>query len=236
MRDRAAWRRLVRKVARIIVVMPLWKLQTVGRERLDFLYANTGEGRVIELRPGVAACFRKFHALIGDLVRGAWLRYVRQQNLDVLGETADLNEFLFGSERNNLAVVRPVLMDIQRGRCFYCRGAVTRMTAHVDHFIAWSRYPTDLAHNFVLADDHCNNQKRDRLPACEHLAAWAERNVRYGEQITGELEPRGVVAELAASNRVAEWAYAQTEAAKGLTWVRSDEMVPLAAEWRACFV
>jgi hypothetical protein len=235
MRDRAAWRRLVRRVAGIVVVMPLWKLQTVGRERLDFLYANTGEGRVIELRPGVVCCFRKFHALIGDLVRGAWLRYVRQQNLDVLGETADLNEFLFGSERNNLAVVRPVLMDIQRGRCFYCDRGMIGAKAHVDHFIAWSRYPTDLGHNFVLADDRCNNQKRDRLPAFEHLVAWAERNARYGEQIAGELEHRGVVAELAASNRIAEWAYTQTEAAKGLTWVRSDEMVPLAAEWRGCF-
>ena len=72
-------------------------------------------------------------------MRGAWLRYVRQQNLGVLGEAADLNEFLFGSERNNLALVRPVLMDLQRGRCFYCRAAIIGPTAHVDHFIAWSR-------------------------------------------------------------------------------------------------
>jgi hypothetical protein len=54
---------------------------------------------------------------------------VRQQNLDVLGETADLNEFLFGSERNNLAVVRPVLMDIQHGDCFYCGRGMTGATA-----------------------------------------------------------------------------------------------------------
>jgi hypothetical protein len=119
--------------------MPLWKLQTLGQERVDFLYENAGAGHVIELRPGVAYCFRKFHALISDQVRGAWLRYVRQQNLDVLGEAADLNDFLFGSERNNLALVRPVLMDLQRGRCFYCRAAITGTTAHVDHFIAWSR-------------------------------------------------------------------------------------------------
>jgi hypothetical protein len=91
--------------------MPLKFLQNVGGERLDFLYGEVGE--LIELRPGVAACFRKFHALVGDLVRGAWLRYVRQQNLDILGETTDLNEFLFGSERASLAVVRPVLMDLQ---------------------------------------------------------------------------------------------------------------------------
>jgi hypothetical protein len=58
----------------------------VGRKSLDFLYENVGAGMTIELRPGVAYCFRKFHALISDLVRGAWLRYVRQLNLDILGK------------------------------------------------------------------------------------------------------------------------------------------------------
>ena len=78
----------------------------------------------------------QIHALITDLVRGAWLRYVRQQNLEVVGETADLNEFLFGSERNNLMAVRPMLMDIQRGQCFYCGKGIADRTAHVDHFVA----------------------------------------------------------------------------------------------------
>jgi hypothetical protein len=234
-RDRAGWHRLVRKVARVVREMPLWRLQRIGKEPFDFLYEHRGDGRAIQLRPGVAYCFRKFHALISDLVRGAWMRYVRQQNLKVLGETADLNEFLFGSERNNLAQVRPVLLDIQRGRCFYCKGGITGATAHVDHFVAWSRYPVDLAHNFVLADGRCNNQKRDRLPACDHLAAWTERNARYGAEIGRELERHGIIAELAASNRVAQWAYAQTEAAGGLTWLRADEMVPLKAVWRTAF-
>ena len=49
--------------------MPLWKLQTIGREQVDFLYANTRTGRTIGLRPGVAFCFPKFHALQADLVR-----------------------------------------------------------------------------------------------------------------------------------------------------------------------
>jgi 5-methylcytosine-specific restriction endonuclease McrA len=230
MRDGAAWRALVSKVAQTVRGMPLRYLQNVGGERLDFLYGDVG--RLIELRPGVAYCFRKFHALITDQVRGAWLRYVRQQNLDVLGEAADLNEFLFGSERNNLSAVREVLMPIQRNRCFYCGDGITNKNAQVDHFIAWSRYPTDLAHNFVLADSRCNNKKRDRLPACDHLAAWAERNTKYGGQLGHELAQRGVVAELAASNRVTHWAYAQTETASGLTWVQADQMVPLDAGWR----
>ena len=157
---------------------------------------------------------------------------MRQQNLEMLGETADLNEFLFGSERNSLALVRPVLMDIQRSRCFYCNGGITGATAQVDHFVAWARYPVDLGHNLVLSDDRCNNKKRDRLPACEHLAASTERNATYGGQLRDALESRGIITDLAASNRVACWAYAQTEAANGLTWVQADQMVPLAAEWR----
>jgi hypothetical protein len=90
----------------------------------------------------------------------------------------------------------------------------------------------------VLADSRCNGatiKKRD-LPACEHLARWAERSAEYGAQIERELTGRGVVAELAASNRVTQWAYAQTEAASGLTWVQEDEMVPLSAEWRRLMV
>jgi hypothetical protein len=98
--------------------MPPWKFQTVGPERLEFLYRNTGAGPTVDLFPGVAYCLRKFHALISDLVRGAWVRYVRQQNLDVLGETADLNDFLFGSVRAALAVVRPVLIDLQKRALF----------------------------------------------------------------------------------------------------------------------
>jgi len=105
--------------------------------------------------------------------------------------------------------VRPALLDIQRGRWFYCKGGITGATSHVDHFVAWARYPVDLADNFVLADSRCNNKKRDRLPACDRLAAWAERNAQCGAQLGDALERHGIVAELAASNRVAQWAYAQ---------------------------
>jgi len=46
------------------------------------------------------------------------------------------------------------------------------------------------------------------------------------------MEGRGVIAELVSSNRITRWAYSQTEGAGGLTWLRADEMVPLAATWR----
>ena len=85
----------------------------------------------------------------------------------------------------------------------------------------------------MLADRRSNSRKRDRLPACDHLATWTERNVRFGEQIGKALEEPGIVFQLAASNRVTQWAYGQTGAAHGLTCLRADETVPLASEWRA---
>ena len=94
-------------------------------------------------------------------------------------------------------------------------------------------YPVDLGHNFVLADSRCNGKKGDRVPAFEHLATWAEQNARFGNQIGSALEERGIASQLESSKRVAEWAYGQTEAVGGLTWLRADEMVPLKAEWRA---
>jgi hypothetical protein len=93
-------------------------------------------------------------------------------------------------------------------------------------------YPVDLGHNFVLADNTCNGKKRDRLPACEHLEKWVGRNSMYGGQIADALQERGIVAELDASNRVTCWAYEQTAAASGSTWLRADDMVPLDSGWR----
>ena len=85
-----AWKRLVSNVEPVVKVMALWKLQTVGKEKLDFLYEETEHDGKVELRPGVAYCFRQFYSLIQDAVRSAWLRDVRSLNGDLLGETLDL--------------------------------------------------------------------------------------------------------------------------------------------------
>ena len=52
MNQRGRWNSIVREVAQVVRVMPLWKLQTVGREQLDFLYENTATGKTIELKAG----------------------------------------------------------------------------------------------------------------------------------------------------------------------------------------
>ena len=105
------------------------------------------------------------------------------------------------------------------------------MSGEVDHFIPWVKHPADLAHNFVLADRKCNGKKRVRMPHPDHLAAWVERNLLDGEQITKALNAR-LPCDLVAANRIACWAFAQTEAAGGLTWLRGDDLLRLSPEWR----
>jgi 5-methylcytosine-specific restriction endonuclease McrA len=206
----------------------------VGREKLEFLYGVTGADEAVELKPGVSYCFRQFYSLIQDAVRSAWLRDVRSLNSDLLGETLDLREFLFGAERNALGAIRPVLMEFQQGRCFYCSSSVREGVGQIDHFIPWSKYPIDLAHNLVLADGQCNNKKRDRMPHIEHLAKWTNRNERYGADLTAKVDT-SLTCDLPCTNRIADWAYAQTERAGGMTWLRGDDMRPLASGWRHYF-
>lgn len=231
-RDPQAWKTLVREVDQVVRQMPLWKLQTVGRDQFDFLYENRGAGTSIELRPGVAFCLRQFYSLIGDLVRGAWTRYIRRHNHDALGTTTDLAEFLFGSERTDLTVVRTILEDVQAGRCFYCERSLPKQAGHVDHFIPWSKYPVDLGHNFVVAHQTCNAAKADHLAAVDFLAVWTERNAEHRGQLAEEFDRRGVLHDLPTSVRIASWAYQQTFDVNGLTWAQKEEMVPLPTDWR----
>lgn len=235
-RDERVWERTVTQVAAQVRKMPLWKLQTVGTQKLDFLYDNTGRGSTINLKPGVCYCFRKHYPLVVDLVKGAWAQYVRRYNPDRLAEKADLHEFLFGSERANLALVRPILEHFQAGLCFYCHNPLREEAGHVDHFVPWSRYPVDLGHNFVLAHASCNERKSDRLPAALHLNAWVEHNQRVGQDKSHEFEREGLIHNLSTSARIMDWAYRQTSEYKGLTWVRAKELEPLPADWKHALV
>jgi hypothetical protein len=79
------WAELVSEVDQVVRVMPLWKLQTVGDERLDFLYANLDRGTKITLKSGVTYCLRAFYELLRDMLQGAWVRFVQKLNANKLG-------------------------------------------------------------------------------------------------------------------------------------------------------
>ena len=70
------------------------------------------------------------------------------------------------------------------------------------------------------------------LASVDHLAHRVDRNLAHRARLTEEFDRRGVLYNLPASVRIAEWAYANAEHACGLTWTRSDVLVPLVAQWR----
>jgi 5-methylcytosine-specific restriction endonuclease McrA len=212
--------------------MPLWKLQTVGSERLDFLYANLDTTtKTITMKPGVAFCFRAFYGLMRDLIQGAWVRFVQKLNANNLGNVTDLGTFLFDQERSSLEAYKNVLIDVQERQCFYCHKDLQR-SMEVDHFIPWSRYPTDLGHNFVLAHPRCNKDKSDFLGAERHLERWAQRNIIKSTELCQRLNDAGLPNDCIASRRIAEWAYEQVEKSKGQVWLSSDHFEHLGFGWR----
>ena len=228
------WPQLVSEVDKVVREMPLWKLQTVGDERLEFLYENLDRGKQITLKPGVAYCFRAFYELIRDLIEGAWVRFVQRLNANRLGNVSDLGTFLFGQERTSLDPYRPILMDVQNGVCLYCQKPLPKQT-QVDHFIPWSRYPADLGHNFVLAHERCNNAKSDHLAAENHLSAWVERNQTHQVELQSRLVEASLPCDVTAAVQIAKWVYLQTEKAKGQVWVEEKLLRHLSPTWSQVF-
>ena len=225
------WARLRRSVEATVRKMPLWKLQTVGSERLEFLYENRDTGGTVRLAPGVAYCFRAFYTMVTEMVEGAWSRFVRRLNPDLLGQVVDLRSFLFGSPRGSLTVHRPLLRELQEGRCFYCHREI-RTGGDIDHFIPWRRVSLELGHNFVLAHQACNSSKSDLLAAEEHLERWAERSLIQRNELETGFGERHVLHDWPATRRIARWAYGQVQRAGGQVWVGKGALRPLSEDWR----
>ncbi len=230
------WRSLTSNVKRVVIDMPLWKLQTVGGERLDFLYENLNcTTNTITLKPGVAACFRAFYGLVRDLIQGAWVRFVQRLNANNFGNLTDLGTFLFDQERSSLEAYKHILLDFQDRKCFYCQSDL-RSSMEVDHFVPWSRYPADLGHNFVLAHPKCNRDKSDYLAAEQHLHSWADRNRQRADELAERFQHANLLHDCSASFRITEWAYEQVDKASGQVWLSRAVFQPLGADWRESLV
>ena len=214
------WAAAIRSVGTILRQMPLFRLQRLrGGERVPFLYDENLVGDAIRLKPGVAYCLRKFSPLLDGLARSGWLREVRDnpKNAYAVGQTQSLESFLFGDERVPLGRVRDVLMPVQDRRCFYCGGRLTDAT-HVDHFVPWSLYPSNLGHNLVLADAACNADKSDLLADVVHLDRWRARNETAADRLREGFAAHGVLADLDASRGIARWAYERARSTGAVVW------------------
>jgi 5-methylcytosine-specific restriction endonuclease McrA len=194
--------------------MPLWKLQTVGRETDDFLYRESEfADQSVRLLPGVPAAFRTLYGLVLDAVRGEWIRQINciSANRPLLGDS-DLSSFLFGSERGSLERFRQVLHEHQAGHCLYCRTPI-RSGGDVDHFIAWSRYPADLGHDLVLAHGTCNTKKREFLAHPIHIENWHRSNMERADELAHRFDASRLPHDAERTRAIVWWAYEQGEAA-----------------------
>jgi hypothetical protein len=236
--------RLVDFIEWKLIQMPIPRLQVLGRQEDRFLYEYswahdirqstvTGHQRGIAtgfdnrllLRPGVAEHLVRLNGLLRPLFYREWAVMVARMNK--LPE-AELERFLFGSERTSLEVVRGPLRDLQDNCCFYCEGRISG-PADVDHFIPWSRYPDDGLDNLVAAHPKCNNSKRDFLPAADHVERWAERTRALNTILAGVARDAGWPRDTDRSASVATAIYLRLPANIRL-WRRPDEFVPIDRE------
>ena len=209
----AKFEHLVRQVEWTLILMPLPRLQVVGGETERLLYQigwdiEVGQNRRlvteyqqsrssafdnrILLYPSVGDHLVALNGLLRPLIHRAWCAMVAE--LNDLHESR-LESFLFGVDRAALAAVRPELLELQHGQCFYC-GSRLLPTGDVDHFIPWARYPDNGIDNLVVAHRGCNGAKRDFLAAPEHVTNWRTRNsgearalVQIAEHLRWETHP-----------------------------------------------
>jgi hypothetical protein len=219
-KEKQSWSKLWSEVrGKVVQKYVLEALQRVDRQIDPFIYdpAKAKEEKKITLTPTAKLCFRQFHGLITDQVRGAWLGFVRRFNQPVIGESTDLSAFLFGDGRARLDAYVPLLQDMQEGRCFYCQSNL-KPTPEVDHFVPWSLYHADLGHNFVLAHRGCNGDKRDFLADEDHLERWVERNTTWAGKMEAFFRNEHLPFDHEATKSITRWAYDGLVKTKGLAW------------------
>jgi len=230
------WGGMVKDIARVVRGMPVNRLQNIGSDTDTFLYEIPELRKPLLLLPGVAYNLRKYHGFIHQLARGGWIEHVRSnsRNSSIIGRADDLESFMFGTGRRQLKDVAQVLRPLQSGRCFYCDGQL-RQSGEVDHFIPWSRYSKDTAHNFVLAHRSCNNDKRDVLASYRHLEKWMVRNENNGVELGGHLADMGLMVDLTATTSVAHWAYRQGVDMEAHGWDARGVVEPLTDKYLSLF-
>lgn len=229
------FKRLVGTVTATVSAQPLNFMQNFGGGTDEFLYERVGSD-AIRLKPGGAYCLRRFYPLVHQLARSHWVGHIKanQRNTAILGETDDLESFLFTTARQSLEPVGQALRQLQCDRCFYC-GRSLNAAADVDHYIPFSLYPRDLVHNLVLAHRACNRSKSDTLAALPHLERWLERTQQHGAALTDIGAQAGIAADAQLTWRVGAWAYANAHACGSKAWVKTNQYSPVDGQYTAFF-
>lgn len=235
--DHAAWRETLRTIEATIKVMPLFKLQQIGGVERTFLYPNEVRDGAVRLEPGVAYHLRNFHPLVTGLARERWLAMIRRlpANLYAVGQSQDLEAFLFGSGREPVAQHFEPLLAAQRGRCLYCGQSIRSGSGHVDHFIPWMLHRCNELPNLVAAHDHCNQSKKAWLACESHLERWVSRNAETASVLGKAPASEPTLRDVAPLDRVAHvalWAYDRAFDLQTLVWESGRQLQPLTGRYR----
>jgi 5-methylcytosine-specific restriction endonuclease McrA len=225
---------LLTVVTQTVSAQPLNYLQNFGGGSDEFLYERAGAGK-IRLKSGVTYCLRRFQPLVQQLARNHWIDHLKRNrsNHSILGDAGDLEDFLFSPSRQSLALLAGGLRRIDGDNCFYCGTGMTEVD--VDHFIPFSQYPRDLAHNFVLAHPRCNRSKSDTLAGRPHLERWLERLSRSADDVAEVGLAAGMVVDSAGSKQVAAWGYWSAVESAAHAWLSPAQYELVDVGYRRCF-
>lgn len=217
---------LLSTVAATVSAQPLNYLQNFGGGTDEFIYERAGNGK-IRLKPGMSYYLRRFYPLVQQLARSHWVGHIKgnRRNVSILGEADDLEDFLFSSSRQSLQIMGSGLRKLDGAKCFYCGHSLT--SADVDHYIPFSQYPRDLAHNFVLAHPACNRSKSDTLAALPHLERWLERMMSKADALTEIGAEAGFITEPMVAHQVGAWAYSNAVASGSKAWSSANNYEPI---------
>jgi 5-methylcytosine-specific restriction endonuclease McrA len=214
------WKRKLNSIIATIWDNPVFYLQD---DQNQFIYTySTKES--LTLTKEAHLCLRKFNEYIIQYAKNGWMTHLKTnaKNQGILNTDSDLESFLFGASRENLIQLRPLLMDYQNGKCFYCSKNITANTkADVDHFIPWKKYSRNLAENLVLSCASCNRSKSDMLAGKIHLENWL-LNAANDLQRNKEIHELGFLSDRECNRRIASWAYQSGEISKSIAWITKN--------------
>ena len=194
MHDSITFNKLLEEIEWKLVELPLPRLQWFGSHEDKFIYEiawnkevtrsqflSPSFRREIRFKPKVVDHFVTLNGLVRPLIQRKWSMFVAGANKEVV-QDSQLEKFLFGSDRSSLTAVREPLLHLQKGTCLYC-GHNISSDCHIDHFLPWSRWPSNLIENLVAAHDKCNLAKKDFFPAAPHIKSWSDRNSSQTQEI-----------------------------------------------------
>ena len=217
----ALWKRNLNSIITTIWGKPVLHLQEVENQ---FIYTYTNK-ESLTLTKEAHLCLRKFNEFIIQYAKNGWMTHLKTNNKNqgILNTDSDLESFLFGASRETLIQLRPILLEYQHGKCFYCAKNISRnINVDVDHFIPWKKYSRNLAENLVLSCASCNRSKSDMLGAKVHLENWLS-NASNNFQRNSEMHGLGFISDFECNKRIATWAYRNAAIATSNGWISKNQ-------------